>query len=152
MIAYRAMADEAHEQIHVEADPLDCFDLATDFEAYPTWAKDVKEATILERDDAGRPARVQYRAAALGRTIRYVLDYDYEEAPTAFSWKLAEGDMVRAIDGRYGFVADGTGTHVTYDLRVDLSIPMPGLIKRKAAGMITSTALQDLKRVAEARR
>ena len=31
-----AMADEAHEQIHVEADPLDCFDLATDFESYPS--------------------------------------------------------------------------------------------------------------------
>jgi hypothetical protein len=57
---------------------------------------------------------------------------------------------VRAIDGRYGFVADGGGTHVTYDLRVDLSIPLPGLVKRKAAGMITSAALKDLKRVAEA--
>ncbi|HXY94478.1 MAG TPA: SRPBCC family protein [Acidimicrobiia bacterium] len=144
------MADEAHEQIHVDADPLDCFDLATDFEAYPTWAKDVKEATVLARDDAGRPTRVQYRAAALGRTIRYVLDYDFADAPAAFSWRLVEGDMVKAIDGRYGFAAEGAGTDVTYDLRVDLTVPMPGILKRKAAGMITGAALADLKRVAEA--
>jgi hypothetical protein len=145
------MTDEAHEQIHVQADPLDCFDLATDFEAYPTWVNDVKDAKILARDDAGRPARVEYRAAALGRTIRYVLDYDFGEAPTAFSWTLVEGDMLRAIDGTYAFTAEGDGTLVTYDLRVDLAIPMPGMLKRRAAGMITGAALKDLKRVAEAR-
>jgi hypothetical protein len=145
------MTDEAHEQIHVQADPLDCFDLATDFEAYPAWVNDVKEAKILARDSAGRPARVEYRAAALGRTIRYVLDYDFGEAPTKFSWTLVEGDMLRAIDGTYAFTAEGDGTLVTYDLRVDLSIPMPGLLKRRAAGMITGAALKDLKRVAEAR-
>jgi hypothetical protein len=144
------MTDEAHEQIHVQADPLDCFDLATDFEAYPTWVNDVKDAKIVARDDAGRPTRVEYRAAALGRTIRYVLDYDFGEAPTAFSWTLVEGDMLRAIDGTYAFTAEGDGTLVTYDLRVDLTIPMPGMLKRRAAGMITGAALKDLKRVVEA--
>src|SRR5262245_18831857 len=143
------MSDEAHDQIHVDADPLDCFDLATDFEAYPKWATDVKEATIRERDAAGRPTRVEYRAAALGRSIRYVLDYDFVEAPYAFSWRLVEGDIVRVIDGRYGFTSSGSGTDVTYDLRVDLSIPMPGVIKRKAAARIVGAALQDLKRAAE---
>jgi ribosome-associated toxin RatA of RatAB toxin-antitoxin module len=151
VIAYPAMADEAHEQIHVAADPFDCFDLATDFESYPTWAKDVKVATILARDDAGRPARVEYRAAALGRNVRYVLDYDYGKAPESFSWTLVEGDMLRALDGTYAFEAEGDGTRVTYDLRVDLSVPMPGLLKRRAAGMITGTALKELKREAEAR-
>jgi hypothetical protein len=145
------MADEAHEQIHVVADPFDCFDLATDFESYPTWAKDVKEATILARDDAGRPERVEYRAAALGRNVRYVLAYDYDDAPRSFSWTLVEGDMLRALDGTYAFEADGDGTRVTYDLRVDLSVPMPGLLKRRAAGVITGTALKELKREAEAR-
>lgn len=145
------MADEAHEQIHVSADPFDCFDLATDFESYPTWAKDVKVATILARDDAGRPARVEYRAAALGRNVRYVLDYDYGRAPESFSWTLVEGDMLRALDGTYAFEAEGDGTLVTYDLRVDLSVPMPGMLKRRAAGTITSTALKELKREAEAR-
>jgi hypothetical protein len=145
------MADETHEQIHVAADPFDCFDLATDFESYPKWAKDVKEATILARDDAGRPERVEYRAAALGRNVRYILAYDYGNAPNSFSWTLVEGDMLRALDGTYEFEADGDGTRVTYDLRVDLSVPMPSLVKRRAAGMITGTALKELKREAEAR-
>ena len=36
------MAEEAHERIHVDAGPERCFELATDFENYPNWAKDVK--------------------------------------------------------------------------------------------------------------
>ena len=81
----------------------------------------------------------------MGKSIRYVLDYDYSEAPAAFSWKLVEGDMLRQLDGRYGFEADGDGTRVSYDLTADLSMPMPGFIKRRAAGMIMGTALKELK-------
>jgi hypothetical protein len=146
-----AVADEAHEQIHVVADPLDCFDLASDFASYPEWVKDVSEATVLARDDAGRACRVEYRASALGRSIRYVLDYDFGEAPASFSWTLVEGDMLRALAGTYAFTVDGDGTLVTYDLLVDLAVPMPGVVKRKAAERITGAALADLKRVAESR-
>ena len=144
------MADEAHEQIHVDASPARCFARASAFGEYPEWTNDVKQATVLARDADGRGTRVEYHVAALGRRVRYVLDYDFTDAPRAFSWSLVEGDMVRALDGRYGFDASGGGTLVDYTLRVDLAIPLPGIIKRKASGMIIGTALRDLKRVVEA--
>jgi hypothetical protein len=143
------MADEAHERISVAASPDLCWAVATDFERYPEWAKDVKHAAVLERDDQGRGSRVEYRVAGLGRSIRYVLRYDYAEAPAAFSWDLVEGDVLRQLDGRYGFEADGSGTKVTYDLLVDVAIPLPGMIKRRAAGMIVGTALKELKKEVE---
>ena len=143
------MPDATHEEIRVAASPAMCFGVAADFEEYPSWASDVKEATVLTRDGEGRGSRVEYRASALGRSIRYVLDYDFDEAPRAFSWTLVEGDLVKAIDGRYAFTAHGDGTLVTYDLSIDLAVPLPGLVKRRAAGLITSAALHDLKRVAE---
>jgi hypothetical protein len=143
------MADEAHEQISVAAPPDRCWAVATDFERYPDWAKDVKYAAVLERDSQGRGQRVEYRVAGLGRSIRYVLAYDYGEEPAAFSWELVEGDVLRRLDGRYGFEAEGSGTRVTYDLVVDVAIPLPGLIKRRAAGMIVGTALRELKKEAE---
>jgi ribosome-associated toxin RatA of RatAB toxin-antitoxin module len=143
------MADATHEEIVVAASPSMCFGVAADFEEYPEWASDVKEVDVVERDASGRGSRVAYRASALGRTIRYVLDYDWSEAPAAFSWTLVEGDMVRAIDGRYGFRPEGDGTLVTYDLSIDLAVPLPGLVKRRAAGLITNAALEDLRRAAE---
>ena len=131
------------------ASPAMCFGVAADFEEYPSWASDVKEVTVLARDGLGRGTRVAYRASALGRTIRYVLDYDFAEALRPFTWTLVEGDMVKAIDGRYAFGAHDDGTLVAYDLSIDLVVPLPGLVKRRAAGLITAAALEDLKRVAE---
>jgi hypothetical protein len=144
------MADDAHEQIEVAASPARCFALATAFEAYPEWTSDVKQVTVLERDAAGRGTRVEYHVAGLGRRVRYLLEYDFSDAPHSFSWALVEGDMLRALDGRYGFAATDAGTHVDYTLRVDLAVPMPGLLKRRASGMIMGNALRDLKRAAEA--
>lgn len=143
------MADEAHERIAVAAAPARLFEIATDYERYPEWARDVKQVEILERDAEGRGSRVEYRVAGLGKSIRYVLEYDYAEAPGAFSWHFVEGDWLRQLDGRYGFEADGDGTRVTYDLVVDVSAPLPGLVKRRAASMIMGTALRELKKEAE---
>ena len=144
------MADQATERIHVEASPERCFEAAVDFERYPEWAGEVKAAEILDRDCDGRGQRVRYRISALGKTIHYVLEYDFSDAPTGFSWKLVEADMLRALDGTYRFDDDGDGgTDLTYVLAVDIAFPMPGFMKRTAAGMIVQTALRDFKRYAE---
>jgi hypothetical protein len=113
--------------------------------------RDVKDVRILERDEEGRGLRVDYRAAALGKSIRYVLEYDYSEAPRAFSWKFVEGDMLRRLDGSYRFEPDGpASTRVHYELAVELAVPLPGLVKRRAAGLIMGSALKELKKQVEA--
>ena len=61
--------------------------------------------------DAAR--KVEFRAAALGKSIRYVLAYDFAELPDAFSWKFVEGDMLRRLDGTYRFEAEGAGQHAS---------------------------------------
>jgi uncharacterized membrane protein len=144
------MTETAHERIRVEAPADRCWDVAVDFESYPEWA-DVKEVKIVEHDPEGRGKRVEYRVAALGKSVRYLLEYDYSEAPTAFSWKLVEGDLVRRLDGSYRFEPEGaSSTRVHYDLVVDLAVPLPGLVKRRAAGLIMGSALKELKKQVEA--
>jgi hypothetical protein len=146
------VADAAHEQIDIAAPPARCFAVATAFEDYPTWTSDVKQVTVLDRDGFGRGTRVEFHVAGLGRRVRYVLDYDFSEAPHAFSWTMVEGDLLRALDGRYVFAPNDGGTRVDYTLRVDLAVPMPGLVKRRASGMIMGNALRDLKRALERER
>jgi uncharacterized membrane protein len=144
------MTETANERIRVDAPAERCYDVAVDFESYPEWVRDVKEAKIIERDDEGRGKRVEYRAAALGKSIRYLLEYDFSEAPTAFSWKFIEGDMLRRLDGTYRFEPESpTSTRVHYDLAVELAVPLPGLLKRRAAGIIMGSALKELKKHVE---
>jgi ribosome-associated toxin RatA of RatAB toxin-antitoxin module len=143
------MADEATERIHVDAPPSRCYEVATDYARYPEWAKDVKEVEILERDGDGRGQKIQYRMAAMGRSIRVVFDYDYALAPDSFSWHLVEGDMLKRLDGTYDFDPDDNGTRVTYSLTVEVGVPLPGFMKRRAASLIIGNALKELKREAE---
>ena len=145
------MADTASERIRVEAPAERCWDIAIDFESYPEWVRDVKEAHVVERDAEGRGTKVEFRAAALGKSIRYILAYDYGDAPKSFSWEFVEGDLLRRLDGTYRFEPeDGGSTRVHYDLAVELAVPLPGLVKRRAAGLIMGSALKELKKQVEA--
>lgn len=143
------MAEHGSERIRVDAPPSRCFEVVIDFERYPEWARDVKKSKILERDSEGRGHQVEFRAAAVGKSFNYVLEYNYADAPNSLSWKLVRGDMLRLLDGEYRFEPDDGGTRVHYDLTVDLSAPLPGFLKRRAAGMIMGTALKELKKEIE---
>jgi hypothetical protein len=93
---------------------------------------------------------VAYRAAAMGQSARYTLAYDYSDVPNSMSWKLVEGSIMRVLDGSYTFDAQEAGTLVTYHLEVDLIVPIPGFVKRRAEGKIMGTALRELKKYVEA--
>ena len=144
------MADEARESIHVEAPPEECYAVAIDFDRYPEWATDVKYVEVLDRDGDGRGTRVRYEISALGKTLGYTLAYDYADAPGGFSWTLEKADYLTCLDGAYRFDADGYGTEVGYVLTVDVTFPLPGFMKKAAAGMIVDNAMKQLKRYVEA--
>ncbi len=126
--------------------PLDrIWDTLTDFESYPRWARDLKEVTVLQRDGDGRAVLVRFRAAAMGRSTSYTLAYDWQDAPHRLPWKLVTGDIMRTLDGEYELAEDDDATEVTYHLRVDLAIPLPGFVKRRAEARIVNTALTELR-------
>ncbi|HEU5081963.1 MAG TPA: SRPBCC family protein [Acidimicrobiales bacterium] len=139
------MSDQATQQMHIEAPLERIWDVLTDFETYPRWARDLKEATVLQRDEEGRALLVRFRAAAMGRSTTYTLAYDWDDAPNRLPWKLVSGDIQRVLDGAYEFIETDSGTDVTYHLRVDLAIPLPGFVKRRAEARIISTALRELR-------
>jgi uncharacterized membrane protein len=144
------MAETASQTTTIAAAPERVWAIATDFERYPEWAKDVKDVIVRTRDDQGRPVEVEYRASALGRSTHYTLGYDYSQAPAVLAWRIVRGDIMRTIDGAYHFTAtaDG-GTEVRYDLAIELVVPLPGFVKRRAEVRILNT-VRELKTRAEA--
>jgi ribosome-associated toxin RatA of RatAB toxin-antitoxin module len=140
------VAELATERMVVGAPPEQCFAVVSDIERYPEWAGDIKEVSVQSRDAEGRPAEVTFRAGAFGRSSSNTLSYDYSLAPRALSWKQTAGDLTSKFDGRYSFEkADNGGTEVTYTLEVELRVPLPGFIKRRAQSRIMHTALEELK-------
>jgi uncharacterized membrane protein len=143
------MAETASQTTTIAAPPDRVWEIAIDLEHYPEWARDVKDVVVRVRDDQGRPLEVEFRASALGRSTHYTLSYDYSGAPTVLAWSLLRGDIMRTIDGAYHFspTSDG-GTEVRYDLIIDLVVPLPGFVKRRAEVRILNT-VRELKIRAE---
>ena len=140
------MEEQVTERMIIRGSPADCYAVLTAFEHYPEWAADIKSVSVDDRDDEGRPRDVTFRAAAFGRSTSYTLRYDYSQAPSELSWVQIAGDLTRRLDGSYVLSAAGdASTEIAYTLVVDLKVPLPGFVKRRAEGRIMGTALRELK-------
>lgn len=147
------MADQATETMLIAAPAERIWEILVDVEAYPGWARDLKGVTVEDVDGEGRARQVTFRAAAMGRSTSYTLWYGYGEAPLTLTWELVRGDIMRRLDGSYVLEPvpdDPDRTVVTYHLDVELIVPLPGFVKRRAEGKIIHTALRELRAHAEA--
>ena len=108
-----------------------------DFEHYPDWVDSMKSAEVLTV--AGGKAKTV--RMVLDHTLvkdDYVLAYDWK--PRAVSWKLIEGNLLKAMDGCYSLKPNGAGTTVTYTLTVDINMPMIGwLLNNTTSGGAVTT-------------
>ena len=142
------MADQATQTIEIAAPPDRVFEVLLDLDAYPTWARDLKGVTVESQDEEGRARDVTFRAAAMGRSTSYTLRYSYDDEPRRMTWELVHGDITRRIDGSYTLEpvpGDPDRTNVTYDLTVDLVVPLPSFVKRRAEAKIINAALRELR-------
>jgi ribosome-associated toxin RatA of RatAB toxin-antitoxin module len=142
------MAEQTTSSIVISADPASVMAVISDFEAYPTWAQGVKKAEPVEQGSNGRPDQVYFELDASPIKDAYTLSYDWH-GDDSVTWKLVEGKMLKAMDGSYELDDQGESTEVTYRLAVEISIPMIGMLRRKAEKVIIDTALKGLKKRVE---
>ncbi len=132
--------------IVIDAEPSAIMAVIADFDSYPVWATGVEQTDVLGQNADGRASQVHFVLNSAPIRDEYVLDYTWQ-ADRSVSWSLAApGSILTAMDGAYSLdrVASG-GTCVTYNLSVSVSIPLLGMLKRKAEKIIIDTALQGLK-------
>jgi hypothetical protein len=142
------MADESTQSITINATPAEIMAVIADFDAYPAWAGSVKSAVATADGPDGRAERVAFKINAGAIRDEYELAYSWD-GDTKVSWTLVKGQMQRAQRGSYALRQSADGTEVTYNLAVDLAIPMLGMLKRKAEKVIMDTALKELKKRVE---
>ena len=139
------MADRTESSITINASPAQVMAVIADLPRYPEWSDGMKSVEVLTEFEDGRPGDARFVVDAGAIKDTYSLEYDWD-GDRSVSWKLTEGGMLKAMDGTYTITDAGDGsTTVNYQLAVDVSIPMIGLIKRKAEKVIVDTALRGLK-------
>ncbi len=142
------MADQSTQSIVVDAPAADVMAVIADFASYPQWVAAAKTVEVLETGPDGRAQRVHFVLDAGAVKDDYVLDYTWD-GDRAVSWNLVKGQMQRRQEGSYTLTERDGATEVTYAITIDLSIPMLGMIKRKAEKVILDTALKELKKRVE---
>lgn len=144
------MADKTAQTIYIGADPGAVMKVIADIGSYPEWISEYTSAEVLEDDGEGYPkvARLVLDATVLKDTM--VLSYDWPPGRESVRWSLVSSSLLKSLDGEYRLTPEDSGTEVTYELSVDLLIPMIGVLKRKAERRLTDTALKALKKRVEA--
>ena len=134
--------------IVIAAPPADIMGVIADFPEYPKWATGVRQADVVAAG-ADRADQVHFVLDAAPIRDEYTLGYTWD-GDRGVSWKIvAPGSMLTGMDGSYHLDPVDEGTRVTYQLEVNVSIPMLGMLKRKAEKVVIDTALKGLKRRVE---
>jgi ribosome-associated toxin RatA of RatAB toxin-antitoxin module len=115
-------------------------------EGYSTWMSSIKKSEVTERDDQGRPIKATLSIDAGVMKDRPTLDYDWSAAPAELSFSLDEADLMTAMNGKYILKSvDEDTTQVTYQLGVEISMPVPRMMIAKTEQNTIDTALAELK-------
>ncbi len=144
------MPDHANESMTIKADPAKIMGVIADFPSYPEWAGPVKQIEVLEEGPDGRAKSVRFHVEVMGLSDLYVNEYTWD-GNRRVDWTMSQGRSMKSQVGSYLMTPAGKGaTKVTYDLTVDIGIPVPGLIRRRIQSKVVDTALKDLKKRCEA--
>lgn len=113
---------------HVDAPPRQVYDVVTDYENYPSFFKEFKEATILDREDG---ALIVEFTCDYGMKVSYTLRIEHDEEQLKTSWTYVGGALKNSIGG-WHFVDDGKGgTEVHYHIGAEVSIMVPKMISNR---------------------
>ncbi|HKH41359.1 MAG TPA: SRPBCC family protein [Solirubrobacterales bacterium] len=141
----------AEHTVEIAAPIKTCFDAITDYETFPSWQSAVVDTEVLDWDEHGRGKRVRLVVDAKVRKVDYTLDYRYDE-PERIEWDFVEGNGINDADGHYLFEDLGDDrTRATYKFGLEVGIPLPGPVARRAHKSTLKASVEDLRREAERR-
>jgi uncharacterized membrane protein len=141
----------AEHTVEIDAPIETCFGAIIDYETFPKWQGAVVDTEVLDWDAKGRGKRVRLFIDAKVRKVDYTLDYSYDE-PTRIEWDFVEGNGINGADGHYLFEDLGNDrTRATYKLGLEVGIPLPGPVARRAHKTTLRGSVDDLKKEAERR-
>jgi uncharacterized membrane protein len=141
----------AEHTVEIEAPIETCFEAIVDYESFPQWQGAVVATEVLDRHRDGLGKKVRLFVDAKIRKVDYTLDYRYRP-PTLIEWDFVEGNGINDADGSYTFEDLGADrTRATYKFGLEVGIPLPGPVARRAHKQTLKASVEDLKREAERR-
>lgn len=139
----------ASHSVSIETDAKECYRLLGEFERYPEWAGVMKSARVLESYPDGRGRKVEFSVDVFLGTVRYILDYSFDDDNLCLSWVSAGGDLL-SVTGRYYFKPLGKKeTASFYELDASLDLPFPNRVAQYFSRVVMRKTMKEFKAFAE---
>jgi hypothetical protein len=141
-----AMSDLSSGTVTIEAPIAEVEKALFDLAKYPEWSNSIKSVEVLATDDQGRLTSGKFVIDAGMMKDKVTLDYDWSEAPSKLSFTFNDADLLVGMEGSYSIKKiDEDTTQVTYEMGVEISMPIPAMMRKKAEQATIDQALQQLK-------
>ena len=140
------MSDLSSGTVTIEAPIAEVEKALFDLAKYPEWSTSIKSVDVLAIDDQGRLTSGKFVIEAGVLKDKVTLDYDWSEAPNKLSFSFNDADMLTGMEGSYSIKKiDEDTTQVTYEMGVELPMPIPAMMRKKNEQATIDQALQQLK-------
>jgi carbon monoxide dehydrogenase subunit G len=140
------MSELSSGSISIDAPLAEVSTVLSDVATYSAWSSSIKSVEVLTTDSGGRASTAKLAIDAGPLKDRVTLEYDWSAAPAKISFSMVDADLLTAMEGAYTLSdVDGDTTEVTYELHVDVSMPIPAIMRKNAEKATIETALKQLK-------
>lgn len=138
------MATSDFREVVIEATPEEILDIIADVEQTPSWSPQYQDSVILDRYPDGRPKQAKMTVKAAGLTDHQVIEYTW--GADTVTWTQVSGSHLKAQDAGYTLTPEGDKTRVRFDITIDLMVPLPGFILKRAMKGGVETATDGLRK------
>ncbi|MFZ4577837.1 MAG: SRPBCC family protein [Myxococcota bacterium] len=135
-------------EIDVAAPPEVVFGVLWDAEHYPDFMTDVIDVEVHADSEPWTQELTQFVTFIRTRHYRVRM---HATPHSRIAWKLVEGENLAVNDGAWDLspLDSGTRCHLTYQLQLDVTVPIPDVILRRLAEFNLPTMLRQVQARAE---
>ncbi|GAS86663.1 SRPBCC family protein [Mycolicibacterium brisbanense] len=137
------MAVRASREVVFDAPAKAIMDVLADVDALPTWSSVHRQVEIVDRYPDGKPHHVRATMRLLGITDKEILEYHWGD--TWMVWDAEENLQQRGQHVEYNLTPEIDKTRVRFDITVDVTVPLPEFIVRRAKKVVLHVALDRLR-------
>jgi uncharacterized protein YndB with AHSA1/START domain len=137
------MAVRASREVVFDAPPEAIMDVLADVDALPSWSAVHQHVEIIDRYPDGKPHHVRVTMRLLGITNKELLEYHWGDYWMV--WDAQENLQQRGQHVEYNLTPEIDRTRVRFDITVDLSMPLPRFLVRRAKKLVLYVALDGLR-------
>lgn len=137
------MAVSGSKSIDIDAPPAAVLDAIADIDGMPSWSPIHNSVEVIDRHDDGRPKQVRMNVSLMGISDDQVVEYSW--SGNTVKWELVESSQQKEQRAEYRLTETDAGTHVEFDMTVDLKIPVPGMLVKRGQKKVLETATKGLR-------